>query len=217
MRYFRRRPRVLSSLSAYAQWADHYPPAAHNPLMQAEQTTLLDLLPDVGGQTVLDLACGSGRYSQLLNGYGAHAIIAVDNSAAMLRVGKRHAVPALFLQGETAAIPLGDQSVDGVICALALGHLPDLAPSMREIARVLKSGGWALISDFHPDRFRAGAMRTFKAADGKTYAVEHYLHSKETYAQVANRAGLTLTTTREPQLIIEGRLLPVVMVYAFKR
>ena len=55
--------RTTSTLEAYERWAPVYPPVAHNPLMRAEQRSMLEVWPDVEGRRVLDLACGSGRYS----------------------------------------------------------------------------------------------------------------------------------------------------------
>ena len=54
-----------STLTAYERWAPLYPPVAHNPLMRVEQRAILEVWPRMDGQRVLDLACGSGRYSNL--------------------------------------------------------------------------------------------------------------------------------------------------------
>ena len=69
---------------AYERWAPLYPPFAHNPLMRAEQSAMLELWPDVRGRRVLDLACGSGRYSRLLMEHRAAQVVAMDDCAAML-------------------------------------------------------------------------------------------------------------------------------------
>jgi malonyl-CoA O-methyltransferase len=198
LKHLLRRPvRTLSSLSAYERWAASYPPHAHNVLMELEQATMLNLLPSLEGLSILDLACGTGRYALLARERGAGVVVGVDNSAAML-----YAAPLSFhrAQATTEAIPLAPNSIGGVICGLALGHLQQIEPSIREIGRILKSGGWALISDVHPAVVQKGAQRTFTAADGKVYAVEHYLHPAEEYARVAEMAGLVVDTLQEPHL-----------------
>ncbi|MBL8163790.1 MAG: class I SAM-dependent methyltransferase [Anaerolineae bacterium] len=212
-------PTTLSSLSAYDKWAAAYPPDAHNALMQAEQAALLNLLPPLAGKTVLDLACGTGRYALLALERGATFALGVDNSPAMLRA---NALPLRAL-ATTEALPLRNASFDGIICGLALGHLPRLDTSLREIARILKPGGWALISDFHPFIFLNGQRRTFTAPDGSTYAVEHYAHLYADYHRAAAEAGLRVDAVAEPRLGIDAGVrfanadtragTPVVIVY----
>jgi malonyl-CoA O-methyltransferase len=212
-------PETLSSLRAYDKWAKAYPPDAHNALMQAEQAAMLDLLPSLAGQVVLDLACGTGRYARLALERGASLAVGLDNSPAMLRA---NALPLRAL-ATTEALPLPNGSWDGVICGLALGHLPHLEASLREIARVLKPGGWALISDFHPFIFLNGQRRTFTAPDGSTYAVEHYAHLYADYHRAAAAAGLRVDALAEPRLGIDAGVrfadagtragTPVVIVY----
>ncbi|WP_234337094.1 class I SAM-dependent methyltransferase [Streptomyces xylophagus] len=46
-------------------------------------------------------------------------------------------------------LPLPDDAVDTVVCALALEHIPELAPVLAEFARVLRPGGHLRISDAH--------------------------------------------------------------------
>lgn len=207
---------VLPSVDAYHRWAAAYPPAAHNALMQAEETAVIALLPDLTGTTILDLACGTGRYSRLARERGAGRVLATDNSPAMLHAGV--AVGALdrpALAGLTA-LPFAAGMVDGVICGLALGHLPTIGGALAEIGRVLRPGGWALISDVHPDLFRAGGaqhpvQRTFTAA-GRTYAVEHYVHSAAAYAMAGQAAGLRVVNQRDAALP-DG--VPVALVLKF--
>ena len=100
----------------------------------------------------------------------------------------------------TEKIPLASQSIDIVLCGLALGHLKELTTSMLEISRVLKVGGSALVSDFHPFIFLNGQQRTFTTADGHAYAVEHYVHLYSEYYSAAHYAGLRIDAVLEPRL-----------------
>ncbi len=157
---------------------------------------MLSLLPDLAGCVVLDLACGTGRYGLLARERGALPVIGLDNSAAML-----HANPLNHIAlSTTEAIPLAGEAVDVILCGLALGHLPRLAPTLREISRVLKPGGCALISDFHPFIFLSGQRRTFTTPDGSIYAVEHYAHLYADYHRAAQDAALQIAQVVEPRL-----------------
>ncbi len=220
---FRRPVRTLSSVEAYARWAEAYPPYAHNALMEAEQTAMMALLPPLTGRVVLDLGCGTGRYGLLAQARGAAQVIAVDNSAAMLQAARIDG----RIQASSEAMPLRGASVDVILCGLALGHLPQLEPSMNEISRVLRSGGTALISDFHPALALAGMRRTFTTGDGRAFAVEHHAHLYADYHRAARRAGLSVEDVLEPCLTGDRSVAdgtghespagPVVIVYRLRK
>ena len=202
-------PSTLPSLDAYSRWAATYPPHAHNALMEAEESAMSSLFPAYTAQVVLDLACGTGRYGLLAGEGGAETVIGLDNSPAMLRANPlSHRALAT-----TESIPLPSASIDIILCGLALGHLPRLAPSLSEISRVLKPGGCALVSDFHPFIFLNGARRTFTAPDGRTYAVEHYPHLYSDYHRAALNSGLVIDSILEPRL----DNAPIVIVYRFQK
>jgi malonyl-CoA O-methyltransferase len=208
-RLLRRSPRTLSSLAAYSQWAATYAAHAHNPLMAIEQAAMLQLLPPLQHKTVLDLACGTGRYGVLATEKGAAQVLGLDNSFPMLQSAKIDSVGL----STTEAIPLANASVDVILCGLALGHLPGIEHSMREISRVLKADGIALISDFHPYQYLSGARRTFKAENGKVYNVEHYVHLVADYHLIGQAVGLSMTAILEPT----HQQMPVVLVMRFQK
>lgn len=191
-RLWRRPLRILPSLEAYALWAASYPAQAHNPLMALEQAAMTDLLPPLAGRHVLDVACGSGRYLALAHSQGAVAV-GVDNSLPMLRLATGAVAAA-----EGDRLPFADGQFDVVICGLAIGHLGRIQPLLAELGRVLRSGGTLVVSDLHPYQTLNHAQRTFRGEDGRTYAVEHHLHTMETTVAALTDARLTLTALREP-------------------
>jgi malonyl-CoA O-methyltransferase len=178
--------------------------------MEIEQAEMLRLLPNVAGRSVLDLACGTGRYGLIAGQRGARRVVGADNSAAMLqRGGLRPAAEASM-----TALPFAANSFEVVICGLALGHLPPEAMrrAIAEIARVLRQGGTALFSDFHPYLYLKGGRRTFCAPDGATYAVEHYPHLVADYFAAISAAGMMVTAISEPLRQVDGAEVPVVLV-----
>lgn len=202
----RRAHHALDSRDAYEKWAEDYPPTPHNLLMEIEQNAMLSLIPSLKGQRVLDLASGTGRYGLIAESHGAVDVIGVDDSIAMIR---RSSLSTAIV-GSMTQIPLAADSIDVVLCGLAVGHFSDLEMIFCEVSRVLKMGGQAVVSDFHPFQYLRGARRTF-TADGKEYEVEHYPHLYETVCHSAKVSGLAIDEVREPA--IEGQMIPVVMVY----
>jgi SAM-dependent methyltransferase len=65
----------------------------------------------------------------------------------MLAVAAAKVPGAEFREGDLHQLPLPDQHVDVVVCALALTHVPALVPVLTEFVRVLRPGGHLVISD----------------------------------------------------------------------
>lgn len=209
-RLLARSPRTLASRDAYTKWVAHYPPVPHNALMQAEQDSMLKLMPSVAQKTVLDLACGTGRYMRIAYDNGALLVFGVDNSYAMLHASEQNALACT----ETGALCLADNSVDIILCGLALGHLPTIEPTFVEMSRVLRPQGSLLLSDLHPYQTLNGAQRTFTDTDGTIYAVEHYLHPISHYINTARKHGMQITALDEP--VVHGDT-PAVLVMRFDK
>jgi malonyl-CoA O-methyltransferase len=183
---------TLASREAYARWAEDYPPEAHNPFMALEQDTMRAMLPPLEGKRVLDLACGTGRWGKIATEHGAAMVFSMDDSREMLRAGR----PSLACAGSMTALPFKAACADVILCGLAIGHLQNLYPALREIKRVLAPGGTALISDLHPVQAWLGAKRTFSSG-GKTLAVEHHIHSYADYHATTTEIGLIISRIRE--------------------
>lgn len=109
---------------------------------------LLDLMPaDLTGRVVLDLGCGTGYFSQVLQQRGAH-VVCCDLSQQMLdtarkRCGERN---MSYHLGDAEKLPFKFEQFDMVFSSLALQWCEDLTDPLREIRRVLKHNGQAYFS-----------------------------------------------------------------------
>lgn len=117
------------------------------------------LLPGVA----LDAACGTGRYTEYLAGRG-HQVIGVDSSPDMLAHARTRVPNADLRQGDLHLLPVPDDHVDIVVCALALTHLPDVGPAITEFARVLRPGGHLVITDVHHELVALGSVPRVRSA-----------------------------------------------------
>jgi 2-polyprenyl-6-hydroxyphenyl methylase/3-demethylubiquinone-9 3-methyltransferase len=97
------------------------------------------------GSDALDLGCGNGRVGgPLLTRYGA-GYIGVDISRTAVAAARDFGLDARVID-DVAKLPFDSNSFDFVLCIEVLEHLfrPDLAA--REIGRVLRPGGTALVT-----------------------------------------------------------------------
>jgi malonyl-CoA O-methyltransferase len=185
---------TLDPQAAYAMWAATYPPRPHNPLMEVEQHSVLSLLPDLTGMTVLDAGCGTGRYLRALRALGARAI-GIDLSSAMLTRARE--VTTCIARANLCALPIDSMSIDVIVCGLALGDVPHLELALAEMARVLRPGGCVVYSVVHPVGANAGWSRTFDAGN-HLVAIHSYWHSTDEHRQACLSAGLRVTAWQEP-------------------
>jgi ubiquinone/menaquinone biosynthesis C-methylase UbiE len=115
---------------------------------------LTSLVGEVTGQDVVSLACGQGQDARLLARLGA-TVTGIDISGEMLSHARRHEAAdprgISYVQGDVQDLAtFADATVDGVVCHMALMDVPDLAATLRSVARVLKGGGWFVFSIVHP-------------------------------------------------------------------
>lgn len=199
--FARRRNAAADSIdpqAAYRLWAKSYPPRPHNPLMGLEQATVMTLLPDARGLTVLDAGCGSGRYLRELGDRGAR-VIGIDLSSAML--DRARETTKRVARADIRALPFDAMTIDLVVCGLALGDIEELERALVEIARVLRLGGRVIYSVVHPAGEAAGWSRTFES-DGRQWAVDGFWHSLDRHREACRAAGLTIEDWREPELSV---------------
>ncbi|MEU0812943.1 class I SAM-dependent methyltransferase [Streptomyces mirabilis] len=104
------------------------------------------------GDRVLDAGCGTGRALPPLRAAvgPSGVVVAADLTPAMLaaavRAG-RHRDGQLLL-ADVTALPLRTESLDAVLGAGLIAHLPNPAENLRELARVVRPGGTLAL--FHP-------------------------------------------------------------------
>src|SRR5512132_2072125 len=91
--------------------------------------------------------------------------------------------------GDLAHLPFDDGAFDLAVCALALSHLPDPAPAIAELARVLRPGGALVVSDLHPTMLLLGGTGFFVDASGCAGNVRSFHHPHARYLAAFRRAG----------------------------
>ncbi len=118
--------------------------------------TIIELAKVQPGDSVLDVACGSGNLTLTARTYAGPRgkVYGIDASPEMIDVARRKAARAgtgvVFDVGLAEKLPFPDATFDVVISRLAIHHLPEelKRAAFAEMLRVLKPGGRVLIADF---------------------------------------------------------------------
>ncbi len=110
------------------------------------------------GQTILDLGCGDGVFTQLMLEHADVAVIAADVAdAALERARKRLSASApasTVLVPFDGDLPLPDNHFDLVWASEVIEHVADTGRWLSEVRRVLKPGAQLLITTPNHTRLR---------------------------------------------------------------
>lgn len=112
-----------------------------------QEEAIFDRHP-IGSGSVLDVGCGTGEITvRLAAKYPEATLVGIDLEEAHLEraraKSKQFGSRVRFQSGDALKLPFPDESFDLVVCRHVLQAVPDPAQVVREIRRVLRSGGRA--------------------------------------------------------------------------
>ena len=186
----------VSAATVYDQVSTGYDAEAGGGLFATDEPVVAEYLSGREPGVALDAACGTGRFAEFRARRG-HRVIGVDSSPDMLVHARRRIPDGEFHVGELDRLPLPDDSVDVIVCALALVHAP-IQPAFAEFARVLRPGGDLVISDMHHEQVTRGSVVTARGPAGEPCIAVTYRHQLGDYLRAALRLGLQVRGCEEP-------------------
>lgn len=182
-----------------------------------ESYTMLELLGDVRGKSILDLACGEGYYSRILKSLGARRVVGVDLSSKMIdlaRASERESAAGIEYVVGDAITFTPDEPFDIVTAAYLLNYADTqekLLAMCRTVSRSLRPGGRFVTFNNNPaqaphrfaatrkygfiksanEPLTAGAPITYTVfqEDG-SFSFDNYYLSLDTHDQALADAGL---------------------------
>src|SRR5918994_1402120 len=124
-------PNAPAFLNRYADWSQRRAVAA-----------LISKAGELAGRRVLDVGCGTGRWTALLAAHGAEAI-GIDRSETMLAEARRRRPGLDFQQMDATRLDFPEDFFDLATVVTVVQHLEpaDQALAAAEIARVVRPGG----------------------------------------------------------------------------
>lgn len=188
---------------------------------------LIDLLGEIEGKTILDLACGEGRLARNLAQIAGRdiRITGVDASEHMIRVARERSQNftdcLTFQQADAADLAqIPPDSFDVAICNMALMDIKNYTQAIREVRRTLKTHGAFIFSVLHPcfftprsewlrnedgeivgwkvDDYHLGLVSKWAVKSGMTMETYHFHRTLEDYCSALAECGFVITEIREP-------------------
>jgi len=187
---------AISTTEGYSTWADFYD-HPRNQLIELEQPIVREIVDGLPAGVALDAACGTGRHAAYLASRG-HTVIGVDSSTEMLERARAKVPGGEFHVADLQDLPLPDDHVDLVVCALALTHFPDIEPVLAELVRVLRPGGSLVISDRRNLIGKRGIPVVKERPDGTPGYMPSWSRRTSEYLAAALPLGLHVRRCEEP-------------------
>ena len=161
---------------------------------------------------ILDLGCGTGRFSEALAAQFNVEVAGVDPSVKMLRVAseKRRHPLVYYERGRAEQIPLADESVDLVFISMSMHHFADRAAAARECRRVLSKRGSVVIRT--PTREQIASYPYVPFFPSSRRLLEETLPGRSDVQATFEAAGFRMVTSR----IVTQAIAPDWMAYAEK-
>jgi len=166
----------LDNRAYYDDFADWYERERHLPYHRMLDDLEVELVERYArDKDVLEVGCGTGLILDRVSKF-ARSAHGIDLSRGMLaRAAKRGLTVA---QASATHLPLADASVDVAYSFKVLAHIPDIATAMREMARVVRPGGWVLAEFYNARSLR----RLVKAVKPPT-AISESAHDEHVYTR----------------------------------
>lgn len=187
-----------SAAEAYRQSAVH--------AQGADLTRMVALVQSHGARTVLDVGCGAGHVSVNVAPVVQH-VTAYDLTEAMLTqvslLAQERGLANVSTQaGNAEHMPFTDASFDIAMTRYSAHHWQNPALGVREMARVVKPGGWVIVSDiialenYVQDTF----LQTIETLRDASHVRDFRLSEWQAFYAAA---GLTMHTDMEWALVLD--------------
>jgi ubiquinone/menaquinone biosynthesis C-methylase UbiE len=188
-----------SAVEAYDLWSNDYDKQPDNLMLHLDGKLFNHLISQINiqGKQVADIGCGTGRHWSVIFDKQPGALTGFDVSGGMLQKLKEKYPQAQIRKiTDNLFSDVPDQTYNVIISTLTVAHIENIEEALQSWARLLKSGGDIIITDFHPHTLTFGGKRTFKH-NNAVMAVRNYVHPIYTIKDVLLRNNFQLMSQEE--------------------
>ena len=187
------------SRKAYNRKAANYDATYDGKVTQSLKRMMLNIIEVRNGQTVVDVACGTGSLIAAVSKKANIQTHGIDIAEQMIKVAGEIHKGISFKVAPSVPLPFGNASVDVILVSAAFHHFEEPQRFADECVRVLHAGGKVYIGEFcvssvarHIMNF---AVRFLRSGDVRMY-------SDAELAVIFSRAGLDITDKRMERTVL---------------
>src|SRR3954470_6904704 len=157
----------------FAGWYENERPLPYHRMLDDLEVGLVERYAT--GKSVLEVGCGTGLILHRTARF-ARSAAGIDLSAGMLMKAQQRGLQVA--QASATALPIATASIDVAYSFKVLAHIPDIQGAMREMARVVRPGGWVL-AEF----YNARSLRRLVKAIKPPTAVSDTTHDEHVFTR----------------------------------
>jgi ubiquinone/menaquinone biosynthesis C-methylase UbiE len=173
----------VNNRAYYDDFAGWYERERHLPYHRMLDDLEVELVARYGaGKDVLEVGCGTGLILERVAGF-ARTARGIDLSPGMLAHARARGLAVV--QASATELPIATASVDVAYAFKVLAHIEDIGAALREMARVVRPGGWVLAEFYNARSLR----RLIKALKPPT-AVSERTHDEHVFTRYDDAAAI---------------------------
>jgi ubiquinone/menaquinone biosynthesis C-methylase UbiE len=185
----------LDNRAYYDDFAGWYEKERHLPYHRMIDDLEVELVERyAAGKDLLEVGCGTGLILHRTARF-ARSAVGIDLSAGMLMKAQQRGLRVA--QASATALPIATASIDVAYSFKVLAHIPDIQGALREMARVVRPGGWVL-AEFYNARSLRRLVKAIKppSAVSATTNDEHVFTRYDSPDQIRSYLPPELTWAR---------------------
>jgi SAM-dependent methyltransferase len=146
-------------------------------------------LPQGGGERVLELGCGPGKYVAMLSTLGFQVPGVDPQSFKTWEIIRERTSAQLLDRVFAEDLPFADRSFDYIVCLSTLHYLSDPLKALREMCRVIKPKGRIIISTVNRNNlYTLRTGRPIDPASKNLYTMQELIYLVEENGAVVSRS-----------------------------
>jgi len=147
--------------------------------------------------SILDVGTGAGDFLEVLRSVFPKAqITGIDPNTESLQEASKKYPDVSFAEMSAENLVFGENSFDLVSISMALHHLSDVQKALKEMQRVVKSGGWIIVNELFSDNLNQAQevhkmFHHFRSKIDRLTGIHHHeTFEKEEILKMIKKAGI---------------------------